>query len=355
LGADEHLHVLNDEEIRHVRSYERGLLLAAAGLSVLGFLTYYLPIYWYPYLFPAAELKIPFAGVARFPWSEILWCVGLTSVELVLLVLLNIAGVHHIAVATGFINAQTKAERTSALLLIGLETKAKQVTQYGIDPFQGLNKWVLLLYNVMFRLKGWLGNQVIRYLVRLLLGRYAVRTVLDFSGLPVYMMINALAVYTVLREARVIIMGQALIAMTLKRLPQRQLSAPEKILLYDTLQYIAISKRDFHENHYVLTRNLLEHFDIPCEPCHHLPHDYLERLGRAPTGIAALCQFVILLGFVLDGHFTVRERFKLGALNRLGIIRESHRAVKRYARDFLNGAGVESWSEGYLTRVECSP
>lgn len=46
----------------------------------------------------------------------------------------------------------------------------------------------------------------IRYLVRLYLGRYAVRTILDFSGLPVYMMINAPSVYTVLREARVIML-----------------------------------------------------------------------------------------------------------------------------------------------------
>jgi hypothetical protein len=352
-AADDCLRLLNDKEIEHVRRSQRQVMLIAALLSVLGFLAYYLPIYRYPHLFPSVNLPLPLIGSAfRFAWGELLWCVLLTSVELYLLTLLNIFGVHEIAVATGFITSATKLEKGEAILQIGLEKKTTEVSRYGIDPFQGLNKWMLFLFNFVLRLKGWLANQVMRFLTRLMLGRYAVRTLLDFSGMPIYMAINAYSVHAVMREARVIIMGQAIISLLIQRLPRQSLSAKEKELLYDTLQYIAISKRDFHQNHYLLTKELLEFFHVPSEKYHLLPDDYPEKLRQAPAAIVALCQLIILLGFILDGHISWRERLKLQNLNRHGILRESYSDLKRYARDFLNGAGVDKWSATYLSAVE---
>jgi len=79
-----------------------------------------------------------------------------------------------------------------------------------------------------------------------------------------------------------------------------------------------------------------------------LPDDYAERLERAPAAPTALCQLIILLGFILDGRVSWRERLRLRQMNRLGILKDSHADLKRYARDFLNGAGVDSWSDTYL-------
>ena len=83
-----------------------------------------------------------------------------------MLTLLNIVGVHEIAVATGFLTADTKPGRMPDLLSIGLERKTTEVTRYGIDPFEGLHPWMLFLFNLVLRLKGWLANQAVRYLVR---------------------------------------------------------------------------------------------------------------------------------------------------------------------------------------------
>src|SRR5262245_58995082 len=166
--------------------------------------------------------------------------------------------------------------------------------------------------------------------------------------MPSYMAINAYSVHAVMREARVIIMGQTLIDLLIARLPRRELSMTEKELVYDTLQYVAVCKRDFHQNHYLLTKALLEYFHIPAEKYHLLPEDYDERLKQAPAAPAALCHLIILLGFILDGRVSWRERLRLRQLNRLGVLKESYADLKRYARDFLNGAGVDSWSEAYL-------
>src|SRR5262245_26095352 len=348
-GADKQLHLLNQAEIKGLHQRQRLVMAMAALFSVIGFLSYYLPVYRFPHLFPSIKMAFPLIGAAiRLPWAELSWCVALTSIELYLLTLLNIFGAHEIAVATGFIAGAMKPERADAILRIGLEKKTTEVSRYGIDPFQGVDKRLLFFFNAVLRLKGWFANQVIRFLVRLLLGRYAVRAVLDFGGLPIYLAIIAYSDYAVLREARVLIMGQTLINLLIARLPRRELSAAEKELLYDTLQYVAVCKRDFHQNHYLLTRALLEFFGVPAENYHRLPDDYAERLKQAPAASAALCRLIILLGFILDGRVSWRERLRLRQMNRLGVLKEGHADLKRYARDFLNGAGVDSWSEAYL-------
>src|SRR5262249_25400601 len=168
-------HPLDAAAARYIRRVELVLVSAAAGLAVLGFLGYYLPVYRAPDLFPAATVQAPWLGSVRLPWGELLWAILLTTIELLLLTCLNMIGVHAIAVATGFLTPETKGERMPALLSIGLERKTTEVTRYGIDPFQGLHPWMLFLFNLVLRLKGWLANQAVRYLVRVVLGRYAVR------------------------------------------------------------------------------------------------------------------------------------------------------------------------------------
>jgi hypothetical protein len=332
---------LDAAAIGHIRRVEITLVAAAAGLAVLGFLGYYLPVYRAPDLFPAASVTVPLIGRSiRLPWGELLWAVLLTTVELLLLTVLNVVGVHEIAVATGFLTPETKRGRMPALLSIGLERKTTEVTRYGIDPFQGLHPWMLFLFNFVLRLKGWLANQAARYLVRLLLGRYAVRALLDFTGVPLYMAINAYAAHAVLREAKVVLMGPEAIRALVRRLSGYVPSPVEQTLVYDTLQYIAVSKRDFHQNHYLLTKSLLELWRVRLEPHHPVPPDYLERLAVAPPRARSICQAIILSGFVLDGQLSLREIRRLDAMRGLGVVADRPADVRRRLRVFLAGGGL---------------
>ena len=352
LSTDGPLHLLDGQEIRRLRLIQNSVMAIAATFSVLGFLAYYLPIYCYPRWFPAAQVNLPFLNAPlRLAWGEFLWGIALALLELWALAFLNLASVHEIAVTTGFLTADNKTEKGESLVKIGLEIRSPEVRRYGIDPFQGMNAWLLFLFNLVFRLKGWLGNKAIRFLTRLLLGRYALRAVLDFVGMPLYMAINAYAVSTVMREAKVIILGQTAVGLLLRRLPEVALSSAEQGLLYDTLQYIAISKRDFHSNHYLLTKGLLDHFHISPKPYHRLSEDYLDKVQGAAPGVQALCQLVILLGFILDGHLSWRERRELQRLNERRVLSEGDREVKRRLRDFVNGAGISAWSDAYVAKL----
>jgi hypothetical protein len=326
---------------RHIRRVEWTLVAAAACLAVLGFLGYYLPVYFRPQAFPAATVTVPLVeGPVRVAWGELAWAVLLTTVELLLLTLLNSVGVHEIAVATGFLTTERKPARAGTLLSIGHERTSPEVTRYGIDPFEGLRPWMLFLFNLVLRLKGFLANQVMRYLIRLFLGRYAVRALLDFAGVPVYMAINAYATHAVLREAKVVLLGPDAIRLLAERLAKEALSPADRGLVYDTLQYVAVSKRDFHSNHYRLTKEVLEIWQIPVESRHPLPGNYLERFAAASPAGRAVCRALILAGFILDGQLSWRERLRLRRLNRLGIVADDASAVRRQLRAFLAGGGL---------------
>lgn len=339
---DGELHLLNADEIRTIRRRHRQALVLAALLSVAGFLGYFLPVYAWPELFPSVPLTLPWIGEVVFPWAETVYGLLLMVIEIYLLVLLNLWGVHEIAVATGLIDASNKEARTPELLGIGLEDRHTGLLKYGIDPFLGLNRWLLVAMNLVLRLKGFLGSKVLRYLVQRWLGRFAVREVLDFVGMPIYMAINAYSTHVVLREARVIIMGQKLIEHIGRRLPAELASDDAgRELIYDTLEFIAVSKRDFHQNHFLLTRALVERYQIKIKPVHPLPPDYADKLRAAPGPLREACTLLIVLGFVLDGHISLRERRRITRLREQGVLPYTHAEVRAMNAAFVSGEGIE--------------
>ena len=339
LANDGELHILNPAEVRFVRKRHRQALVVSASLSVAGFLAYFLPVYLVPQLFPAAPVTLPLLGAIVLPWAELLWGVVLMVVEIYLLVLLNLWGVHEIAVATGLMGAHDKHQLAPEIIGIGIGAENRGLLRYGIDPFLGLNRGLLFAFNLVLRLKGWLGSKLLRYLVQRLLGRLAVREVLDFIGLPIYMAINAYSTHVVLREARVIIMGKRLIEHLARRLPASFAGEDPRALLHATCQFIAVSKRDFHQNHYALTGTLIERYAITVEAAPEL--DYLERLRAADPELRRVCVLLLVLGFILDGQVSWRERRRIDLLRDAGILDYTAEDVRRFARAFLSGEGIE--------------
>ena len=92
LGSRQDGQPLDAVATRHIRRAEWILVSSAAGLAVLGFLGYYVPVYRAPHLFPAVTVTVPLLGRGvRLPWGELAWAVLLTTIELFLLTLLNIS------------------------------------------------------------------------------------------------------------------------------------------------------------------------------------------------------------------------------------------------------------------------
>ena len=341
--VDDRLYLLNDKEAAAIRWRERLAITLSAVIGALGVILLYVPYYLRPQWFPDTVINL-FGRSFSLPLVFFAYSALLVWIEIVLLTLLNIWCAHEIAVATGFLNYENKAQENkhNLLLDISLEKKNKKVLTYGIDPLQGLNKEALMAWNLLFILKATLTNMVFKFVVQRKAGRYALKALKDFIGLPIFAFWNAWGTHVILREARVIIMGQNLIEEIVRRLDLREpLDLAGKDLIADTLQYVAVSKRDFHQNHYLLTENLFSFYGIPHRDKAWHEQDYRSRLKASPDSVRSVCVLLIVLGLILDGNISFRERLKIKALRQEGLIPYGEAQVVLFKNDFLNGKGVE--------------
>jgi hypothetical protein len=349
--TDEEVHLLSPEELHLVRRTEYWALAAAVLIELAAYLAIFLPIYEFPDFFESRALRIggPFLQITgSVHWVRDAWMLAVTLVELYVLLLLNLAAVHGIAVATGYIKRDTKAAHASGLIRIALEKRFAAQREYGIDPFEGMNPWLLYAFLLFNRLKGLIGSAVVRAVLSNVFGREILRVYLDFSGMPIYMAINMYTTHVILRNARVVVMGQTSIEIIRRQFPKPTLSPEEKGLIYDTLQFIAVSKRDFHANHFYLTRAVIDHFAIPVEPAHPLPEGYQEKLKSTRQAVADICRLVIVLGFLLDGRLSRRERRQLGRLRQQGVLDVAYADLETYRRSFVDGQGLGEVTARFL-------
>ena len=350
INADQDLFLLDDEEIRTIKQKERFALWAAAFLGAMGVILLYVPQYAAPQWFPVTPVSL-FGNIFPIPLVGILYSVLLVYIEILLLTFLNIFCIHSIAVATGFLSHDNKkdVELRKMMLNVGLERKDKSLLKYGIDPLQGLNKKGLILWNFLVILKATLSNMLFKFIIQRLLGRYAIKVVQDMAGIPIFAAWNAWGIRAVLKQARVVIMGQHLIEMVCRRIKtEQEPTACFKDLLYDTLQYIAISKRDFHQNHCILTKNLFAIYNIKTKQVHRIEGNYVEKLKTAAKEEKAVCLLLIVVGFILDGNISLREMLKINELQKEKLLDLTDKQISQYRKDFLNGKGIETLIAKYI-------
>ena len=348
--VDDRLYLLSDKESAAIRRRERIAIILSAVIGALGVLFLYIPYYLAPSWFPETSFTL-FNQAFSLPLVFFAYSAILVWIELVLLTLLNIWCAHEIATATGFLNYENKAQesRHNLLMDISLEKKNKKVLTYGIDPLQGLNKEALMAWNLLFILKATLTNFLFKFVIQRMLGRYAIKAVQDFAGIPIFAFWNAYGTWTILREARVIIMGQNLIEEVLRQLAARtNPSEADKLLLRDTMQYVAVSKRDFHQNHFLLTQNLFEYYGIPMREQAWDEKAFRLHLQGASAETRSVCVMLVVLGLLLDGNISMRERIKIRKLREQGLIPYTEQEIIGFKNDFLDGKGIESLLANHL-------
>lgn len=334
------LHLLTENERLALKSNYNKALLYSALLGAFGVIFYFLPIHLFPNLFPKINLNQWFSFDFELEYGQILYGLILMVLELHFLVLVNLIAVHKMAVITGYYNASILNNKEDFLFQLGMDAKELGLNQYGIDPYQEVNKNLLFFFNLMLKLKGFVANKLLQYLVKRLLGRYAVRFVVDYVGIPVYMAINAYGTHLVLSKTKVCIMGSNLIDDFIKNLDVKSIEENEKELIYDTLQLIAMSKRDYHQNHYLLTQAIFTHFDIKPKEKHVFTTKYYENLAKTNQNIQKLCNELLIFGFILDGKISKNESRKIKTLNQLGLLKQTFAEFKVMNTNFLNGVEI---------------
>lgn len=348
--ADTNLVILTDEEINAIKRKERIAIWLAAFFGAMGVILLYLPYYLLPQYFPDTPITL-FDNTFDVPLVFLIYTTIMVAIEILLLTLLHIWVTHEVAALSGFINPETKNETDKRRLLINisLDKKSKDLLEYGINPYQGLNKGALLAWNLMIMLKATLSNMVFKFIIQRIMGRYAIKAIQDFAGIPIFAAWNAFGTKKILKQSRVIIMGENVVSNLASRIKNDQEATPDfKFLLYQTLRYIAVSKRDFHQNHYLLAKHLFELYEIKPNEEKCKKKLYLEKLADAPEHQKEICKLLIAIGFILDGQLSAREQLRIVEMRKEGIFDFTVQEMKQFNKDFVNGKGVEQIITKYI-------
>lgn len=341
--TDDAIHLLNNTEAEKLSILQKKAVWVAAIIGGFGVLLLYLPLYIWPQWFTKWHVNL-FGNSFEIPIRFTLWSVFLVMIELMLLTMMHIYCIHKMAVATGFLTYENKPETsfTDLLINLSLEKKDKSVSRFGIDPLAGMNKNALFFWNLLIAFKAAISNMVFKILVQKMLGRYAFQWVQDMAGIPVFAAWNAWGTLQVLQQGRVVIMGQNLVEFTFDLMQKEWPTLKgQNELVYNTLQFIAISKRDYHFNHGILTRLFVERYHLQKPETAFDETNYLHQLQQAPADIKQLCKWIIALGFLLDGSLSTREKKRLEQLDALGLAPADWATMKGWAKAFMDGKGWE--------------
>jgi hypothetical protein len=328
--------------IRHIH---RRTVAASAGAGALGVLLLHVPRHTFPGAFALWTVEVSVAGRAiAIPILWTLYGLVLAVVEISGLVLLNVRAVRDLARACAFPDPEDPDRdlHVRSLVTISVERDARSELGIGLNPWQGYSRARLALMFVLTRLKATLSNVVVKMVVRRILGRYAVRLFVDLAGIPVMAAWNAYAAHRVVQEARARILAPELVRHCVTWLRRRYAGRPAfSGLLYDVLQYVAVKKRAFHENHYLLSMSLLRAFDVPLRRAHEVGPDFVARVSGLDTELREDVVRLIVVGMIIDGRVSGSERRAIRALREAGLLRWSHREVQHLATDFMRGRGPE--------------
>jgi hypothetical protein len=332
-----------DARWRAIRRVRVRTVAASAGAGALGVLLLHVPRHLAPGAFGGWTVTVALGGVAiEVPLLWTLYGLGLAVVEIGGLVLLHIRAVRAVAGACGFPDPRDPDRdlHLRSLVAISVEREPRSELALGLNPWQGYSRLRIALIFLLARAKATLSNLVVKMLVRRVLGRYAVRLLVDLAGMPVMAAWNAYAADRLVRDATARILAPELVRHCVVELQRRHADRPAfAALLYDVLQFVAVGRRAFHENHYLLSLSLLRAFDVPVRPAHEVAPDFPARLARLDPELRRDLVALVVVGLILDGRLTWPERRALRVLEAAGILRWSPDEIRAMATDFMRGQG----------------
>lgn len=338
-------------EIRMTKVYT---MLLSALWGAMSVLLLYFPQYIFPDFFaPTISITIPLIYQdVDIQWISTVYGILLVLFEVYILAVINLYAVHRIATVCGF-PAHTDPnyeKHVDALIAAGLEQQDKDLKSYGIDPYHGISKALVYGLIAINKLKAAISNVVFKALVRRLLGRYALRVVLDLAGIPVYAFWNAFASYLIIKEAKIRIMGPSLI---------QQLTEKQKTIykqthklneqIYQAIQFVAIAKMGYHHNLFLLASTIFTTFDIEEKFSPKTDDEFIDMIKNADAQNKEGIMQLVLFGLMIDGELSRREKKFIVKLNKTGLLKVKKETVVKWSKNVNKGKGLENFFNATLT------
>ncbi len=314
--ADDELHILNPRERAELRQIHRNNVLRAAGAGAISALASAVADLL------AQPLKGPEGG--GFRQDLRFWAVvgGVTVVASVLEILFlywdALRSVHALSVAAGvelFEGDNSDEAVAAGLARAALELPNAPEPLFGVDPRREASRAKLVAASLAYKAKIGVSNFVLKALVRRMLGRVVVRSALEFLGIPVTALWNAVVAHQVMREARIRAMGPSaaieLVRVIFEDAPP--LSQPAKDEVFRAVASAIVRTTDLHPN---LARLLVEVRAKIGTPVNEPPDDtrrFLENLKTLSPQEQPVVLKTLAVAAIIDGRLNGAEKRLLGS------------------------------------------
>lgn len=310
--ADDPIHVLNPVERAGLRRVSRGAVLRAAIAGIVnGILTGLGDLY-------AAHLFGPLSDHPSLPERARYWAVfGTGAVVFAVLEILylgwdGLRSVTRLSAVAGLeLSKDDNKEVALALARAALELPNPPEAVLGVNPHREASKLQLVVASAVYKLKIAVTNFIFKQLLLHALPALATRLVLAFTAVPINGLWNGLVCWSVLREARIRVMGpSAAVDMLQTVLEGEPEPSPElAVALHRAVGSCIVRSQELHPNHVAIVRAVRLRFG---EPPAGLELDDSEAFLKALPSLTSAERVVVLrllsVAAILDGRLVRAEK-----------------------------------------------
>jgi hypothetical protein len=306
------IHVLNPDERRGLRRVVRGAVLRAAIAGVLNaVVTGFGALYATRFLGPRPEH--PTLPELVSYWSVFGALAAVFAVaEIAYLYWDALDAVRELASVAGLgLEANENDEVARALARAALELPNSVDASLGVNPSREASKLQLAVASLVYKLKISASNFVFKALVTRAFGRFIARSLLAFTAIPINAGWNALVCWSVLREARIRVMGPSAAVELVDAAFEGEPPPSDALLsvVHQALGSAVVRTSEFHPNHVALMLTFRARFGAP-PPGLVLdePERFLVALSALEPHERSIALRLLALAAILDGRLVRREK-----------------------------------------------
>lgn len=333
-------HVLNKDQKKKIRklqwiTYTISALIGATAVLIV-ILPYHLTAFFKP-------THIEFWGISiDYDITYFVYAIAIIFPEIWLLNVVNIRAVRTLCRIYRFpsVNSRDYNEQVDLLTEAGLEIPSSHMMSLGIDPYVGMTRlsyYALFLFN---KIKASLTNVAAKFIVRRLLGRYALRIVTDLVGVPIYAFWDAWSSHLVIKETKLRISSYSAINDFMKDIRDEQLYAIRQ-KLPDLINFIAQQKRQYNFSLYAFIQAIL--LRIPDLSLRTTKEIKAENLLTGNTQDDLLISHLMIFGMIIDGTLSLKERLVLKNLSKEDWFPLTVSEVDDIVDGYIQGQGVRKF------------
>lgn len=339
--ADDPIHVLNPVERAGMRRVSRGAVTRAVLAGIVNAVLTGLGDLYAAHLFGPLPAAPTVLERLRY-WSVFgTGAVVFAVLEIMYLGWDGLRSVTRLSAVAGLeLSKDDNKEVALALARAALELPNPPEAVLGVNPHREASKLQLVVASGVYKLKIAVTNFAFKQVVLHVAPALATRLVLAFTAIPINGLWNGLVCWSVLREARIRVMGPSAALDMLEAMLEREPapSAELSLVLHRAVSSAIVRTRELHPNHVAIVRAVRQRLGEPEAGLELDDSDaFLRALPHLTPAERRVALRVLAVAAVLDGRLVRGERRLLSEAYAAAQLAPGLERVENLRRAFVAG------------------